>query len=411
MSMASIRRTLPPYNDRNYQNGDSFFLGSSPNQRPFYVFGKASSVSLGFATSGIRIRRMFTAIFPGKYSRKSRPLWRSFYRFLLFFVLGFLLGLTPYGHVNDLRANHSLEVKPPPINVRLDGEVDQSIEHQDFIVRAVNLRVKEKVEMNLEEGSSLVPKKQLIVVTPTYNRALQAYFLNRLGQVLRLVQPPLLWIVVEMDAASMETADILRKTGVMYRHLVCSKNTTDVKDRGMHQQNRALEHIQRHQLDGIVYFADDYNVYSIELFENLRQISRFGTWPVAMLARSKNKAILEGPVCNGSQVVGWHTNERSKRLHRFHVDESGFAFNSTILWDPKRWQHPISNPIRLLNSLKEGFQGTKLIEQVVEDESQMEAIPSGCSLIMNWHLHLDGRSLPYPPGWFLQNLDDILPIR
>lgn len=84
--------------------------------------------------------------------------------------------------------------------------------------------------------------------------------------------------------------------------------------------------------------------------------SRFGTWPVAMLAQSKNKAILEGPVCNGSRVIGWHTNEKSKRLRRFHVDMSGFAFNSTILWDPKRWQCPFRNPIRQLDTVKEGFQ-------------------------------------------------------
>lgn len=84
--------------------------------------------------------------------------------------------------------------------------------------------------------------------------------------------------------------------------------------------------------------------------------SRFGTWPLAMLAPSKNKAILEGPVCNGSQVIGWHTNEKSKRLRRFHVDMSGFAFNSTILWDPKQWRRPTSKPIRQLDSVKEGFQ-------------------------------------------------------
>ena len=83
---------------------------------------------------------------------------------------------------------------------------------------------------------------------------------------------------------------------------------------------------------------------------------RFGTWPVAMLAPSKNKAILEGPVCNGSQVIGWHTNEKSKRLRRFHVDMSGFAFNSTILWDPKRWKRPFPHPTRQLDTVKEGFQ-------------------------------------------------------
>lgn len=75
-----------------------------------------------------------------------------------------------------------------------------------------------------------------------------------------------------------------------------------------------------------------------------------------MLAQSKNKAILEGPVCNGTQVIGWHTNEKSKRLRRFHVDMSGFAFNSTILWDPKRWHRPTYVPIRQLDTVKEGFQ-------------------------------------------------------
>lgn len=78
-----------------------------------------------------------------------------------------------------------------------------------------------------------------------------------------------------MNSASMETAELLRKTGVMYRHLVCTKNSTDVKDRGVHQRNRALEHIEHHRLDGIVYFADDDNVYSLELFQALRDIRYF----------------------------------------------------------------------------------------------------------------------------------------
>ncbi|GKB34267.1 probable beta-1,4-xylosyltransferase IRX9H, partial [Tanacetum coccineum] len=54
---------------------------------------------------------------------------------------------------------------------------------------------------------------------------------------------------------------------------------------------------------------------------------------------------------------------------------------------------------------------TTFIEQLVEDESQMEASPSGCSKIMNWHLHLEAHGLAYPRGWLLQmNLDAVLPI-
>lgn len=180
-----------------------------------------------------------------------------------------------------------------------------------------------------------------------------------------------------------------------------------------------------------------------------------------MLAQSKNKAILEGPVCNGSQVSGWHTNEKIQRLRRFHVDMSGFAFNSTILWDPKRWRRPTSQPIRQLDTVKEGFQvrlvyfqylwfaqcliifvvasniisvmqiiklcfliqciemkwypqetTLTFIEQVVEDEGQMEGTPAGCAKIMKRHLHLEAQKTFYPKGWLLQkNLVAALPLK
>lgn len=75
-----------------------------------------------------------------------------------------------------------------------------------------------------------------------------------------------------------------------------------------------------------------------------------------MLQPGKSRAIIEGPVCENETVVGWQTNEKSKRLRRFHVDMSGFAFNSTILWDPRRWKRPTLAPIRQLDTIKEGFQ-------------------------------------------------------
>ncbi|KAF8107913.1 hypothetical protein N665_0116s0118 [Sinapis alba] len=390
--MASIRRTLSPlYHDRPYDNGAAPF-SPSPSQKGTSKHN--SSQLLSYLT------KLSTATDP-KTSRRG-PWRRPLYQFLAFFLIGFLLGMTPYGQIDDVNGTDrsAFEIKPP-----------NNVKREEVGVDGVSfVEIGKKKEK--EDFDFVVPRKLVIVVTPTYNRAMQAYYLNRVAQTLRLVEPPVLWIVVEGNAASFETSEILRKTGVMYRHLVCKRNMTSIKDRGVHQRNTALEHIELHKLDGIVYFADDDNVYSLELFQSLRQIRRFGTWPVAMLAPSKNKAILEGPVCNGSQVIGWHTNEKSKRLRRFHVDMSGFAFNSTILWDPKRWKRPFPHPTRQLDTVKEGFQETTFIEQVVADESDMEGVPPACSRILNWHLHLDARDVPYPQGWVIQkNLEALITVR
>ncbi|KAL5988377.1 Pglcat2p [Asimina triloba] len=430
--MASIRRTLSPaYHDRPYTSGVDAFsisISPSPTQSPSHKLPPPPSLS------NSPILKLISFGLPRFLTGR-----RTFHHFSICFLIGFFLGFTPFAQIQDdavdigRRDDFTFEFPSPHHRAIEAVQPDRTTARQlDTMREAADERLQQRTP--------------LIIVTPTYNRALQAYYLNRLGQTLRLVPPPLLWIVVEMNSASSETAGILRRTGVMYRHLVCKRNSTGVKDRGVHQRNTALEHIQFHRLDGIVYFADDDNIYSLELFDRLRDIrmlvcqkskesgkegksqkdvplflaspmksnimtsiKRFGTWPVAMLAQSKNKAILEGPVCNGSQVIGWHTNEKSKRLRRFHVDMSGFAFNSTILWDPKRWHRLNPRPIRQLDTVKEGFQETTFIEQVVEDESQMEAVVHGCSKVMNWHLHLEAHGLPYPKGWMLQkNLDAVI---
>ncbi|XP_068654956.1 probable beta-1,4-xylosyltransferase IRX9H isoform X2 [Aristolochia californica] len=354
--MASIRRTLSPaHHNRAHVNGLNFnsFSYSSPTYKSLSSSSNSSSSSSPLAALIIGFRRFLIGIFLQKYARKVSPAWRrSLYRFALCFFLGLLLGFTPLSIIGDLRRNDLIvDMKSSSLSaLKLENRMMEAVKPEGVV------EVEHKTELQVEKFN-FIPRKLLIVVTPTYNRAYQAYYLNRLCQTLKLVPPPLLWIVVETKSQSYETAEILRKSGVMYRHLVSKENSTDAKDRGVHQRNAALQHIELHRLDGIVYFADDDNIYSLELFEQMRKIRRLGTWPVAMLAQGKAKAIVEGPVCNGTQVIGWHTNEKSKRLRRFHVDMSGFAFNSSILWDSKRWHRPVSTPIRQLDTVKEGFQG------------------------------------------------------
>ncbi|CAL5355430.1 unnamed protein product [Camellia sinensis] len=369
-----------------------------------------------------------------KRSSRERPkpkgqVWRrSLVDFFICFMVGVFFGLTPFA-MNlpvNLMSRHqgfSFELVPSLENVQwLDAMprnatplVDSSLVNDNATLwpQVMKLELQNgtsddtHVTQSLNKDWNMALYGLLIIVTPTYAQPFQAYYLNRL---------------------SAETANILRRNSVMYRHLVCNKNLTDIKDRSVHQRNVALTHIEMHRLDGIVYFADDDNIYSVDLIGRMRQINddniysvdligrmrqirHFGTWTVTKLVESNSRAILEGPICNGTRVIGWHTNEVSRRFWRFHAEMSGFAFYSTILWDPKQWHRPTLEPIRQLDTVNEGIQVSTFMEQVVEDESQMECLPQNCSRIMIWHLHVES-SFSYPPEWFLKynNQDIIAPL-
>ncbi|KAK4419972.1 putative beta-1,4-xylosyltransferase IRX9H [Sesamum alatum] len=443
--MASIRRTLSPVpRPGSLMNGEAYQVASplsksSSNSQNYPPHGTLSSSLGSLGCALYKVQNFFLGFFSQRSSRpfdrsklKGQPWRRAFLHFLIFFLLGVFVGLTPFVPLN-------LSTNVVPKHQAFNFEVLQPVENNDelysrkkdemsvvggFSLNENSTSEPHKVNVELKDGtldhaildnsldlsSDLVFHKLLIVVTPTHVRPLQAYYLNRLAHTLKLVPHPLLWIVVEMNAQSAETAELLSKTGIMYRHLVCSiNNSTGITDRNVLLRNVALTHIETHRLDGIVYFADDDKIYSAHLFDQMRNISRFGTWTVAKLVESKGEISLEGPICNRSQVIGWHVDDMAKRFRRFHAEMSGFAFNSTIIWDPKRWHRPTIEPTRQLETVKEDMQASAFIEQVVEDESQMECFSMNSSGIMVWHHITD--SHPYPHNWFASNrLGTIVPL-
>lgn len=322
-------------------------------------------------------------------------------RFAAFFLLGSFLGLL---HFLSHLPHQTPHLRPSSPN----NPAAAVLPHHQLPI--VSLHDDESSDA---DGNN---NKLLVVVTPTRARAAQAYYLSRMGHTLRLVDPPLLWLVVEAGKPTPEAAAALRGTTVMHRYVGCCDklNASDDPLRlRPHQMNAALELIENHRLDGIVYFADEEGVYSLDLFKRLRQVRRFGTWPVPVISDNrKDGVVLEGPVCKQNQVVGWHTSEHVSKLRRFHVAMSGFAFNSTMLWDPKLRSHLAWNSIRHPDTVNEGFQVTTFVEQLVEDESQMEGLPADCSQIMNWHVPFGSENLAYPKGWRVAtNLDVVIPLK
>lgn len=410
--MATIRRTLSPVPKPGTLLGGEACSVSSPLSKCSSC-DQESLPNSSFTSTEYAFLYHFQAFVLNLFSKrtcrpleKPKPKWnvwrRSLFHFFICFLVGVFVGFTP---IVSIKTSTILASRKQDFSFEQVGKVQlYDVNHVEASI--TNNVSNEIVVLQKIEGLERDLGKLLIIVTTTYTRMFQAYNLNRLAHTLRLVEPPLLWVVVEMSSQSSETSELLRRSGVMYRHLVCKKNTTEIKD----LRNMGLLHIETHRLDGIVYFADDTNIYSSEIFHHMRQIRRFGVWPVAKLKTSTRLVTFVGPICNGTQVIGWHTNNVMRRFHRFHVELSGFAFNSTILWDPKRWHRLTLEPIRLLDAAKDGFQVSTLIEQIVEDETQMEGIPNGCSKVFVWNLPMESSS-SHPQKWsFDTNLDAILPL-
>ncbi|KAL1834637.1 hypothetical protein ACET3Z_004288 [Daucus carota] len=420
--MASIRRTLSPVTRPGMlMNGEANLVASplsrSTSSNQNHTLPNSSSSGYGFYTVQSFISDFFS-------HKSSRPLektklkghvWRrAIFQFLVCFFLGIFVGLTPFVSL-DMSPSYTPEGPEFPLKKFSPFMANEKMVVDELPTKSENVSLKLHLTVednsNVTSDASIAPQsfgealnKLLIIVTPTYARPFEAYYLNRLAHTLKSIPPPVLWIVVEMNSQSVETADLLRKTGVMYRHLACVKNLTEIKYRSLHQRNLALSHIEMHRLDGIVFFADDTNIYATELFEQMRLIRRLGTWAVAKLVPGTSQIALEGPVCNGGHVLGWHSRDGRRRSRRFHVGMSGFAFNSTILWDSKKWHRPNPKPIRQLDTVKEEVQVSTFVEQIVEDESQMEGLPQNCSKVMVWHLQIKSPSLySYPPHWLLKN--------
>lgn len=123
------------------------------------------------------------------------------------------------------------------------------------------------------------------VITPTYSRPVQKAELTRLANTLLHV-PNLHWILVEdSQRRTSLVSHLLLETGLNYTHLNVEtprnyKVHGDTRDpripRGTIQRNLALRWLRdtfsiNNSQSGIVYFADDDNTYSLELFEEVRR--------------------------------------------------------------------------------------------------------------------------------------------
>jgi putative beta-1,4-xylosyltransferase IRX9 len=288
----------------------SEFVDPSPSPKLLYsqsnvaVRGLLATVaSMDLVLLASKLRSVWAAMTSQRQTRspeRSRSKGSSCKRFLvhllLCFMVGIFVGFTPFFLVDISKKIVSENERLPFHEGVIERELmDSKVKESEAVVVEKKVELIDETEVGesppvpamLDDevdfvGSSralpaideldIPVKKLLIIVTITYVRPQQAYYLNRLAHVLKAVQSPLLWLVVEWPGQSYETVEILRSSGVMFRHLICKKNTTSVRKIAVCQRNNAIYHIKKHCLDGIMHFADEERSYTGEVFEEMQKI-------------------------------------------------------------------------------------------------------------------------------------------
>ncbi|KAM9496478.1 galactosylgalactosylxylosylprotein 3-beta-glucuronosyltransferase 1-like [Clarias gariepinus] len=222
------------------------------------------------------------------------------------------------------------------------------------------------------------------VITPTYSRPVQKAELTRLANTFLHV-PNLHWILVE-DAQRRTplVTCLLRETGLNYTHLNVEtphnyKVRGDVRDhripRGTMQRNLALWWLRETfniTQSGIVYFADDDNTYSQELFEEMRSTRKVSVWPVALAGGLR----YESPKVNAAgKVYGWKVVFDPQRP--FAIDMAGFAVNLRLILFK-------SQAYFKLSGVTEGYQESSLLQELVT-LNDLEPKAANCTKILVWH--------------------------
>jgi putative beta-1,4-xylosyltransferase IRX9 len=216
-------------------------------------------------------------------SKKKIQLWKkALVHFSLCFVMGFFTGFAPTTTHSPSHFYHPITnfIRPNPIQALEKTPTPNRTFHSPLPAQTIpQVRTQslpdpdpDPESINDDLAGSNPPGLLIIVTTTQPKDRFKEATLTRMAHTLRLVRSPVVWIVVEAHNEATSTADMLRRTGIMYRHLTFKENFTDSIAERHYQRNVALSHVEHHRLTGILHFADLNTVYDLQFFEEIRRI-------------------------------------------------------------------------------------------------------------------------------------------
>nr|CAH0104727.1 unnamed protein product [Daphnia galeata] len=231
----------------------------------------------------------------------------------------------------------------------------------------------------------------IYAITPTHTRPLQKAELTRISQTFLLV-PNFHWIIVEdSETKTPLVTNLLAQSGLTYTHLNAEtpkewKLLLDdpqwKKPRGVKQRNAALQWLRNNadpRKPAVVFFADDDNTYSLELFEEMRTTKKVSVWPVGLVGSVR----FERPILDEhGKVANWSTGWRPERP--FAIDMAGFAINLKLLLDNPQAEFSFDAP--------RGYQESTILAAVVTKDD-LEPKASQCTKVYVWHTRTENPKL------------------
>ncbi|CAD6222430.1 GSCOCG00000967001-RA-CDS [Cotesia congregata] len=310
-----------------------------------------------------------------------RPSFRNFFIFFIIYIIGFsflvvYLEQSKWDSTERTLNNLAKTVKEQ------NELIEQIYQFNDKLVNDVNSK-KKTVNKNLPT---------IFAITPTFARPVQKAELTRLAQAFLQV-PNFHWIVVEDSATRTNlVTNFLWESGLNYQHLnVITPSNYKLgindphwkKPRGVAQRNAALNWLRNNyntSTNGVVYFADDDNTYSIKLFKEMEKIKVVGVWPVGLVGG----LMVERPICDNTtnKVIGFNSVWKPERS--FPLDMAGFAINLKILLEKKDTAFSFR--------AKPGYQESEFLEQLVTRD-QLEPLADCCTKVYVWHTRTESPPL------------------
>ena len=152
------------------------------------------------------------------------------------------------------------------------------------------------------------------------------------------------------------------------------------KPRGVYQRNLALSWLRESHVagdEGVVYFADDDNTYTTQLFDEISVTRRVSVFPVGLVGG----VMVERPLVSESGAVsGWSVGWGTDRP--FAVDMAGFAINLSYLLS--------HTSAKFADKVKIGYQESEFLKHLVHLED-LEPLSAGKILV--WHTRTEKPNL------------------